>query len=113
MEELKTKAEQLTHHVGELLETYYRLTLVNVTEKATRAATGSFNIALAGIFCICILMFTGIGLSVWLGEILNNAAAGYFLTGAIYLVLLAVLYFLRKKLFFPYIRDYIVRKIKL
>ena len=113
MEELKTRTEQLTNHIGELLETYYQLTLVTATEKATRAATGSFSMALIGIFCICILLLMGIGLSVWLGDLLNNAAAGYFLTGAFYILMLVILYALRKKIFYSYIRDYIVRKINL
>ena len=47
----------------------------------------------------------------FLGALLNNAAAGYFIVAAFYLVLVVVFYLLRKTLFFPFIRDIIVRRI--
>jgi hypothetical protein len=111
MEELKTKAEKLTTHVGDLLDTYYQLTVANLTQKAARTAGGAFIFIISCFIALCIMVFIGIGLSIWVGDLVNNAAAGYFIVAGFYLLLLAIFYGLRKKIFLPFIRNFIVRKI--
>jgi hypothetical protein len=56
-------------------------------------------------------LLAGIGLSLYLGKLLQDAAAGYFIVAGFYLFLVIVFYLLRKQIVFPFIRDFIVRKI--
>jgi hypothetical protein len=111
MEELKAKTEKLTTHVGELLDTYYQLTVANLTQKAARTAGGLFIFIISCFIALCVLFFIGIGLSIWVGDLLNNAAAGYFIVAGFYLLLLGVFYWLRKSVVLPFIRNLIVSKI--
>jgi hypothetical protein len=110
MEELKAKAENLTNHLGDLLNTYYELTVVTVAQKATRAAAGGFTFLVIVIFSLCALLFLGVGLAIWLGGLLNSPAAGYFIVAGSYILLVIIFYALRKKIILPFIRDLIVKK---
>lgn len=113
MEELKAKAEQLTNHVGDLLDTYYQLAVVKGAEKATDLTTGIFTVLVVSMVGLSIFLFIGIGLSVWMGELLNSTIAGYFVVAAFYILLMVLFISLRKRLFHPTIRNLIVRKLKL
>ena len=110
MEEFKLKAETLTKSVGDYFDTYYKLTVVKAADRATGIAASSLA-GLAVLFLgIFVLFFFGLALGVWLGELLNNAVAGYLLVAVFYLILIILLVALRKKIVFPFIRNLIVRK---
>ena len=110
MEEFKLKAENLTKSVGDYFDTYYKLTVVKAADKATGIAASSLA-GLATFFLgIFVLFFSGLALGVWLGDVLENAAAGYLLVAVFYLLMIIILIALRKKIVFPFIRNLIVRK---
>lgn len=111
MEDFKTKATSLTGHVEEIVQTYYELGRVNLAEAGSKALSRAvIFFIIIGVF-LCIMLLIGIGLSVFAGKLLNNTAAGYFIVALLYIVLLIVFFLLRKKIVFPIIRDFIVRKI--
>lgn len=108
MEELKTKAGDLTDSVTDYIQTYYKLTVLNAADKATSIAAAtlaSLTIALLGIF---VLLFGGIALGIWLGNLLDNPALGYLLVAGIFLLLIIVVIAFRKKLVFPIIRNKLI-----
>ena len=110
MEEFKLKAETLTKSVGDYIDTYYKLTVVKAADKATGVAASSLA-GLATFFLgIFVLFFSGLALGVWLGELLENQVLGYLLVAAFYLLLIILMFALRKKIVFPFIRNLIVRK---
>src|SRR5215813_9489892 len=103
MEELKIKTERLTEHIEEYLDTSYKLAIVNVTEKVSEVSAGSF---LAFPICILgslVLFFLGIGCAIWIGNMINNNVVGYLIVAGIFLVLMGILFLLRKKVIFPFI----------
>jgi hypothetical protein len=111
MEDLKTNAANLADHVQDLAQTYIDLARIHVAQAGSRAiARAMIFFMLAGLI-LCILLLAGIGLSLFLGNRLNNAATGYFIVAFIYLILVVLFYLLRKKIVFPFIRNFIVRKI--
>lgn len=110
MEELKAKTEDLTDHLGELLNSYYEFTVVTVAQKTARTAAGGFTFIVICAFSLCALLFIGVGLAAWIGEALNNRPAGYFIVGGIYILLMVIFYLLRKSVVLPYIRNFIVKK---
>jgi len=111
MEDFKTKAENLSDHVGEYVETYLKLTGIKVTEKATGFATVSLVGVLVCFLILCILFFVGIGGALWVGEALQNEKAGYFTVAGFYVVLTILLILLRDKLIFPFLRNFIIKKV--
>lgn len=111
MDALKTKAADLLEQGGELLDTYYRLTVVNATEKVAKASSVSVVAMAAAIFGLIVLFFGGIGLAWWIGESMDNMKAGFFIVGGIFLLLLVVLMVFRKTLLVPLIRNQIIQAI--
>ncbi|MDB5251004.1 MAG: hypothetical protein JWP27_173 [Flaviaesturariibacter sp.] len=111
MEELKPKAESLTHSISNYLDTFYKLALVNLTQKATNVTAG----VLAGIttlfLFILTLFFLGMGLAWWIGGLINSQAGGFFIVAGIFIVLMVVIIVLRKKLVFPVLKKAILKKI--
>ncbi|MEI9942700.1 MAG: phage holin family protein [Chitinophagaceae bacterium] len=88
VEELKEKAADLTDHVEDLANTFYRLTVVNITQKATNIASGAITMLTVCVLGFIVLLFLGVALSLWLGNILENPVAGFLLGAASFLVIL-------------------------
>ena len=59
-----------------------------------------------GLALTLAILFLSISGAFWLGSIFNNTALGFLLTGSFYLILLCILFFLRKHL-----ENYVVRKV--
>ena len=111
MDALKSKAADLLEQGGELLDTYYRLTVVNATEKVAKASSVSVVAMAAAIFGLIVIFFGGIGLAWWIGESMDNMKAGFFIVGGIFLLLLVMLMVFRKTLLVPLIRNQIIQAI--
>jgi len=111
MEELKNKAETLTDHVSDYIETYFKLTVVNATQKATGVASVSLIAVLVTFFFMFVFFFVGIGAGMWIGEALNDMKLGYFIVGGFYLICAFIVILIRKKVVFPYVRNQIIRKV--
>jgi uncharacterized membrane protein YqjE len=110
MEELKTKVADLADHTGDVLDTYYRLAVIKFTKKSAKIATAVITLFVISAFALCVFVFIGVGLAIWLGTYMN-AALAYFIVAAFYLVLIGCFWGLRRKLVFPLVRDFLVRKI--
>jgi hypothetical protein len=108
---LKEKTQHLTDHLGDLLESYYRLGILNVTEKTTNIA--SFTIALLAVAFLSMfaLIFIGFGFAWWLGEKLNSVLAGFSIVTGIFVLLIIILLAFRKQILFPFIRNIIIKKV--
>ncbi|WP_290708798.1 phage holin family protein [Flavihumibacter sp. CACIAM 22H1] len=111
MDTLKSKAADLLEHGGELLDTYYRLTVVNATDKVAKASSVSVVALAAALFGLIVLFFAGIGMAWWIGEAMNNMKAGFFIVGGFFLLLLLALLLFRKSLLVPMIRNQIIQSI--
>jgi hypothetical protein len=111
MEELKSKTENLAESISDYAETYFRLTVLKATDKATGIASGSLAAISVIFLSIFVLFFAGIATAIWLGMLMNNPIAGYFLVAAFFLLVMIILVLLRKRIIFPMIRNLIIRKI--
>ncbi|HKO82724.1 MAG TPA: phage holin family protein [Chitinophagaceae bacterium] len=110
MEELKEKTADLADHVEDLANTFYRLTLVNATQKASNIISSAIVMLLICSLGFLVLLFMGVALAWWLGNIVNSRAGGFLLAAAFFLIVLLFLSILGKKTIFPFIRDLIIRK---
>ncbi len=103
------------HSITELAvdyaETYYKLTVVNINQKtADILADASFNLlsALAGWL---VLIFLGMAASLWLGALMKSNALGFLVVGLLYLVLFLLFIFTRRKMFYPFIKNLVIKNI--
>jgi len=110
-EDIKNNAESLTKNIFDYADTYYKLTVIKATDKATGIAAGAFaafSVLFLGIF---VILFLGISLAIWLGELVNNQALGYLIVAGFFLLMILILVIMRKKIIFPMIRNIIIKKL--
>jgi hypothetical protein len=110
MEDVKNKISDLASHIEDLAETYYRLSLLNVTQRAANVASASITAILVFLATMFVLLLGGVALSLWLGDLVNSRAGGFLLGAAFFLLVMIILVLLRKKIIFPFFRDLIIRK---
>jgi len=110
-QDLKEKVENLTSHTGDYLDTLYKVTMLNVTQKATNiasAAIGAITICILGMF---VLFFIGFGAAWWLGDMINSRTGGFLIVAGFYLVLTICIVALRRKIVFPFFRNLLIKKV--
>ncbi|MEP7258128.1 MAG: phage holin family protein [Flavitalea sp.] len=111
MENIKARAEDLTESVTDYIHTYYKLSVLNATDKATTVASSALT-GLAVLFLgMFVLLFSSIALAIWLGSLLENQALGYLIVAGIYLLKVLALVLLRKRIIFPLFRNLIIGKL--
>ena len=110
MENLKSTVEELTENITDAAHTYYKLTLLNITEKAVNVA--SISIMSIGLFFLLLLalVFGGIGLAVLLNKVLETETGGYFIVSGVFFLLAFLLIILRRQIVFPFFRNFIIKK---
>jgi Na+/H+ antiporter NhaC len=110
-DDLKEKAADIINHVEELAETFYRLTIVKITQKAANITSGVFLVLLVCLAGLFVLLFAGLAFAWWIGDVINSRAGGFLFGAVFFLLIITVLMMARKKIIFPYIRNTIIRKI--
>lgn len=111
MQELKEKASDLLEHAQDIAETYYKLAVVNVTEKASNIASSTITMVLSAILGMLIMFFLGLALCWWLGDLVESRALGFLLGAVFYILLLIIVIVVGKNVIFPKIRNNIIRKV--
>ena len=106
MEDLKEKTVDLADHVEDLATTFYRLTVVNVTQKATNIISGAIMLShcrFAWIICFIICR-----ICTWLvaWEIFQQQGQWIFISSRIFFIDPVFDVFLRKKTIFPVYQGY-------
>ena len=96
---------------ADYVETYYKLTVVNINQKiADISAVASFSMAGAIICCFAGLLLSIAG-SLWLGTLLGSTALGFVAMGVFYIIVFIFFYTTRKKIFFPFIKNLVIKSI--
>lgn len=107
----KEDKPNIAEMAADYVETYYKLTVVNINQKiADISAAASFSLMAAIIVCF-ILMFMGVAGALWLGKLVNDQALGFLLFGAFCLVVFIFFFVTRKKIFYPFIKNIIIKSI--
>jgi len=108
--EVGTSSRNITKDVGDLVDTYIALAKANVTQKAADAASFSISGLFMAALAFFVILFAGLALGWWLGELLSSMIAGFLIVSGIFVVLLLVLIFFKDQLIHPIIRNKIVKK---
>lgn len=111
MEELKSKAGDLSDSITEYIQTYYKLTLINAADKATTIAASTLASIAALVLGFFVILFGGIALAMWLGSLLHSPALGFVIVAGIFLLVIIIIVALKKKIVFPAIRDNLINKL--
>lgn len=111
MEQLKTSTQQLKDHVGEYVSTYIQITKAKATQAASTTASGAAIGIAAFFFGLFFLFFLFCGIALWLGALLDNRQAGFFIVAGFFLLLVVAIFALRKKVITPLIQNAIISKV--
>ena len=108
---IKEDAKDIINHTTDYLDTYYKLTIVRATKKASNIASGVVNSVLLFFISLCILLFLSMAAAWWLGDVMDSPAIGFLLVAAFYLLIVILLVALRKTVISPFIKNSLIRKI--
>ena len=111
MENLKTSATHLKDHATEYLKTYVDLVKLKATKGASNAAAGAVIGITSFILAFFFLQFLFFGLAWWIGSLVDSVAAGFFIVAGLFLLLIGLIFLLRKKVIVPLIRNGIISKV--
>ena len=110
-QDIKDKTEDLISHAGDLLDTFYKVSMLRVTKKVTQVASAAISVIILCTVGMLVLFFASLGLAWWLGDIMNSRTGGFLLVAGIYLAVTVCLILMRKKIVFPFIRELLIRKV--
>ena len=111
MEDLKTSIGQLKDHASEYVKTYVDLAKVKATKGASNAAAGAAIGIVSFLLAFFFIEFLFIGLALWVGTLVDSTAGGFFIVAGVFLLLIILIFALRKKIIVPMIRNSIIRKV--
>lgn len=111
IEDLKEKAGDIGEHIEDIAQTYYKFTLLRLTQKATNITAGAFVILATLVFVFFVFLFCSLALAWWLGDVVENRAVGFLLVAAVDIIFLVILIAMRKKIIFPYLRNKVIKKL--
>lgn len=103
--------EDLAANAINLAETKGEIFALKATRKASIAASEivtRLSLLLVSAFLLLMLSF---GAAYWIGELLENTAAGFFIVGGFYCLTCLVLFLVRKKLFTEPVQNFIIKKV--
>ena len=110
MDDQKTVAGKIIDNGRDIIETSYKLLVLKVVDKATKILSSALAAITFFVIGFFVVLFLGIGTAIWIGEALENMKAGYFITAGIFIMLILIIYLLRKWIVFPILRDSIIKK---
>jgi hypothetical protein len=110
-QKIKDDAKDIINHSQDYLETFYKLSIVRATKKASNIASGVVNSVLLFFISLCILLFLSMAAAWWIGQKLSNPALGFLSVAGFYVVLIIILIVLRKTVISPFIKNSLIRKI--
>ena len=109
-ETLKDGVESLADHVEQFLKTYYKLIVLRITDRIVNIASAVIGAVAILVFSFFLVLFAGIGVAWWLGDLVNSRAGGFFLMALIFAALMVTILLIRKKILFPFFRDKFIKK---
>ena len=110
-EDIKDSLGDLAAHAGDLANTFYRLQILNLTKKATDVTANLAGGLVAAVLGVFFILFAGIALGFWLGDLLDSNALGFLIVAGFFALLAVIFLSIRKKIIFPMWRNKIIRKL--
>jgi hypothetical protein len=107
---LKDSLEDLGSNLRGYFDTYYKLSVVKLAQKATNAGAGALVAITLCTFGLFVVLFASIAAALWIGNAIGSTAGGFMIVAGFYLLVVLCIIMLRKKIVFPFIRNSIIRK---
>lgn len=99
IEERKEILEELFERVEKYIQINLELYKLRAIEVVAEAVSSTIANVLIALVAILFFLMLNVGAAIWLGGLLESPHLGYFLIAGFYLVILVILWILRKNLF--------------
>lgn len=96
MQEEETLVESLIEKVEQYSKTTAELFKLKTIGKTADVASSFMASIIIIIFIVLFLLITSIGAALWMGEILGKPYNGFFFVAAVYVLIISILYILRR-----------------
>lgn len=110
MEDNAKLIESLLVNVTDYGKTSFELVKLKALDKTTDVVASCIPLSAAVVIITSFLLFSGLGLAFWLGEILGKIYFGFFSVAAFYMIAGSILYFLMKNWVKKVACNYIIRQ---
>ena len=110
VEEKKT-GDKIVESTEDILETYRNLVSISLVEYTSLGASASLVGIVYLVFIVFALLFVGLGSAWWLGEVMNNMKAGFFIVSGAFACILIITMLLAKRTLVPFLRNLIIKEI--
>lgn len=107
--DVKDKLEDSLEHVGAYVQTRMDLLLLNLSDKVAKSAATAAVVYVAWSLSGFVLLFLSLALAWWLGQLLENMAAGFLVVAGIFVLITVVVYVVAKKVLRPNIANKIIK----
>jgi hypothetical protein len=107
----RERQDGLVDAVGDMVATYRSLVNIRIVETTARGGSLSIVGVLVLVVSVFVLLFSGLGAAWWIGDVMNNMKAGFFIVGGFYLFILILLLVTANSVILPWLRNIIVRKV--
>jgi hypothetical protein len=111
MEEEKNPSERWVDGAENFVQTYRDLITIRIIDQTSRGVSLSILGMITLMFTLCILMFVGLGTAWWLGKELGDTAAGFFIVGGAFLLIISLLLLTARKFLLPILRNIVIKEI--
>lgn len=98
MEQTFTKAEELVAHLKEYANNRADQIKLSTSEKTAKLLSWLIAVGVIVVLVVFFILFAGIALSIYMGEVLGAAYWGYLFTGGVLLLLALLLWSFRARL---------------
>lgn len=105
---LKEEGEKVIESAFNYAEIKMRLLTLRTADKTCRLATGFLTILILTLIFIFSVVLLSMGIAIWISYSLESAWSGFFIMGAFYIVVGAILVALRKQIIFEPLLNSIV-----
>lgn len=111
MDQNEKSFEELTDNLKEYISTRFEILQLEAIDKVSLiGAVGSFGF-IVSMIAVLFFLFGSIALGFYIGELFNSNSIGFAILSGIYLLILIILFTLKKKLFNVRLRNIIIKAI--
>ena len=111
MENIATNIDKLYQKAEQYSKTTFEVVKLKTVDK-TSDIISSLAVSLIMILIVAIFtLFINVGIALWIGEIIENYALGFFIVSVFYLLLGIIVYFNRKNLIKTPVENLIIKKL--
>lgn len=104
------KDKNLFEQLKEYITTRIELVKIDLIEKSSALISTIISVVIIGFLSVFILIFLSTGLALYLGDLVQSEAAGFFIVAGIYILLVILIILLRKSLFETRIINMMIKK---